>query len=738
MAHARWSRSRRGRKSAADARRGVPAKKALPAFADPFPAAWIGERLGDTENRRLLILYAAGGAVAATDDCPAATIAAHGGHVIQRPDGTLLGAWGVHAVTQQDPARITAAAQALREAAQARPILDVQSARVPKAGSPDAAIVAAAANLLSGSGTVPAQRQKIVLSEAFRLTCLPGINVRPVKPVIRGVAAFHTLAKDDALAAVACDGPGDRLARIDGLGDLKAVMVAAAIAGTVFTLEVLAWMLEMEAARLLPALEAACATGLLHSERGPGGHERFIFRDADLQATAYALVPPGDRLRLHRRIAQALRQSESAAAASPPELVAHHHRIADDPHQSRRWLGKAAWQAIAAGEAEQAVQHLRQALYQAGAAERPRGLDRALQQLLGVQLAVTCGNGSDAVRDACRDANPASPWPARRLPAQAMRTLWLAQSCHLVKGEIGVARTIGRRLLSQLTHPPQRTKLTLGAPLLVHRMYALALMLSGRLQHAAKHYERVIGDYDAARHGILRFAWGSDQAALAHAHYAWTQALAGNASAVTPAIRRARAACERFNHAHTTAHTLSVAAIAAFTADAMDEAAFAAREARAVAVEHRFPYWTAWNDIMLSAIDAESLPRTAYRRLDQAHRGYRETGAAQLSPVVCALRSAAALNCRRPVDGLEQADAGLALTHPDGCSVYRPELLRHRARALFALGNRADADKTLETAYCEAVRSGTKCFARRIACDGLGHSTGPRYRAWQTRFQVTN
>lgn len=742
MARARWSRSRRRRKSAENEDRGATAPVTPSAFADPFLAAWIGARLGDAEIRRLLILYLRDGAlqprrVAASDGSPAVTIAAHGGHVLRLPGGGLLGAWAVKAAMPEDHAALVAAAQAVSRAAPLGPVIDVQMARVPRTASPDAAVLAASARLLRAPKVLPAMPRTLVLSTPFRKTCQPAAAVRPIEPMHGGTPAFYAVRDDTALPPVDA-GPWARMAAIDRLGDLRPVTIAAAIAGRVFTLEILAWMLEMEPSRLMPALEAACGADLLRREHGPGGHERFVFGDAELQAAAYAIVPPGDRLRLHRRICEVLRRSESSAAASPPELVARHYSFVDDPRQSRRWLGKAAWQAIAAGDAEHAVRYLNQALQQTDAARGPNGLDRALHQLLGVQLAITRGNGSDAVHNACRAAELKSRGPGRSVSAQQLRSLWLAQSFYLVRGEVGVARTIGRHLLSQLSHPSQRSQFALGTPLLVHRMYALALMLSGHLHRAAKHYERVIGDYDAARHGVLRFAWGSDQAALAHAHYAWTQALAGNTSAVPVAIRRARAACERFDHAHTTAHALSVAAIAALTAGAADEAAFAAREARAVAVEHRFAYWTAWNDIMLSAIDAQSLPRVAFGKLDEAHCSYRATGAAQLSPVVFALRSAAALNCRRPGEGLEQADAGLSITRPDGCSVYRPELLRHRALALFALGNRADADKALETAYCEAVRSGTKCFARRIARDGLGHSTGRRHRAWQTRFQVTN
>ena len=438
--------------------------------------------------------------------------------------------------------------------------------------------------------------------------------------------------------------------------------------------------------------------------------QQYRFQDIALHATAYDSVPTRDRMRLHCRIAEALHTDQAQADATAPEQIARHHQFADDPVQSQRWLGRAAWQAITREDTPRAIHHLRNALAERRAAGEPRAGNGALLHLLGVQLAVAEGNGSLAVRNVQQRARRLARVPPSRLPGDDMRTLWLAQSYLLVKGDIRRARRIGRRLLDNLKDGSQPAGDVLGSGILVHRMHALSLMLSGQLQDALKHYDIALTHYRAAHHGILRFAWGSDQAALAHAHCAWTHALSGDASRVSPSIRRARQACERFDHAHTTAHAMSVSALAALMTGAHDEAFFAAHEARAIALENGFPYWTAWNDVMLAAIDAQNSPRTAYATLELAHQRYRATGAAQLSPLVHALQSEAAVRANCPAQGLAQADAGLALVAVNGGVVYRPELLHRRARALFALNREADGDKALAEGYSAANRTGANLF----------------------------
>lgn len=688
-------------------------------FTDTFLKTWIAGRLGPSERRLVLALWADG-----WDEATLAVgtiskpIVANGGDVVRQAGVSALAVWGLGKLAMADAGRIVAAARALRRASGVLPIVHAQLIDVAKTGSPaDAAALGALDRI-----ALPTQLQgtiapgAIIVTDAFKELCGAASHlslIRDGAPSMSPGRCLYALA-DGEVPSDGGKGALSRQAQLDALGDFKPMVVAASIIGPEFTLEMLAWLVDTERHRLLRGLAAACAQGVLADEgRRAGGH-RYRFQDPTLHARAYDSVPPRQRMRLHCRIAEALRANRRQADASPPEDVARHHRLADDPVQSKRWTGKAAWRAITAEDAPRAIRHLREALAGRDRTGERRAMNCALLHLLGVQLAITEGNGAEAVCQAHRKATRLARRLSPGTSGHTMRALWLAQSCLLVKGDIRRAHQVGRRLLAELRDDTGATGGVLGADILVHRMHALSVMLSGRLQQALQHYDLAIAHYRASRHGLMRFAWGSDQAAVAHAHRAWTHALIGDTNAVACSIRHARQACDRFDHAHTTAHAMSVIAIAALMSDTIDEAFLAAHEARAVALENRFPYWTAWNDIMLAAIDAPASPRTAYAALEVAHARYRATGAAQLSPLVHVFLSDAAQRANHAEQGLAEADAGLALVARGGCVLYRPALLHQRARALIALDSKADAEDALVKGCRAARKSGANVFHAKI------------------------
>lgn len=753
MAHAVEVHSKRQSGTKAVAR---PSAGSQPCFKDSFFAEWIDRRLGPSENRQLLLLLVDGSSASELAEYPsmeavAAMVASHGGHVVQRLDNQLLGVWGLTNCDTADRRRVLIAATEISNVLSHEPmlrcLLHAKSVCVSKQDldSAEKATLAALSGLLGAAQVAADLPDTVVVTEAFKAACNLNSGLLPV-----GLPAPWSGPADAMLYALAAPGfdvdqgtqqdigsePLGMASRLDALGDLKPLILAAAIVGRVFTQELLARMLGMENRRLSEALTAAQATKLICEEPSPKGVKRFYFLDKRLQRFAYEMVPPQQRLGLHRVVAEALRQSPIDSLASPPDQVARHHRIANDPLQSRRWLSKAAWRAVSTDDAATAVAHLEKALAQEGPPTEISAFRRSLLQLLGVQLAVARGNGSDAVFDAYQQSIATS----NRLPyltwRQEARSLWLAQSTHLVKGEVRAALTLGSLLLMHLQRQADRSSRTVGMRLLAYRMHALALMLSGQLHSALEHYDMVIRDYDEAHHARLRFAYGSDQLALAHAHRAWTLALLGRRNKVAAEVQAARRACDRLDHPHTTAHAMSVAAIALLSSEATDAALFAAREARATAAQYRFPYWVAWSDIILAVIETPAKPRTTYYRLHDAMLAYQETGAAQLCPFARGLLSAAALASHQHDLALRQADAGLALIAQNGCTLYRPELLRHRARALFAVDRCDEADAALHSGYEDAGKSGAMLFRYAISRDGLKLTTNQRQIRWQALYHA--
>ncbi|MBU2532497.1 MAG: hypothetical protein KKB37_07130, partial [Alphaproteobacteria bacterium] len=501
----------------------------------------------------------------------------------------------------------------------------------------------------------------------------------------------------------------------------------------------LAGMLDMTCDRLAPALSAARDLGLLAAQNPRQGSEQpLIFADPRLQRFLYDMVPAKERLRLHRKMAAVLRR-DGGHVPTIAAAIATHHAAARDTHQSKRWLSKAAWLAIANGDAAQAVKHLRDALRLDGVGSATRALNRGLLQLLGVQLAITRGNGSDEVFETYQRSIAAADDAASLVGTQAFRSLWLAQSCHLVKGEVQAALTVGNALLVQLNRQAGRNGASaapslLGMRILAHRMQGLALLLGGQLEKSLAHYGQVFEHYDEAHHAVLRFAYGSDQRVLAFAHTAWLHTIAGHPGAAQASARRAQRAAEKLDHAHTTVHTISVLALAALTAGARKEAALAASHARAIAAEYDYPYWLAWAEVILAGVEAASQPRAGLERLQHAANAYRVTGARQLLPVAQYLMSDAALRSGRAESALCDCETGLAIAQHNGCILYLPSLLLQRAKCLVALARLEEADAALEAAYCCATGMKARLFVNAITRSGCRHGRDQRQILWQRRY----
>jgi hypothetical protein len=180
--------------------------------------------------------------------------------------------------------------------------------------------------------------------------------------------------------------------------------------------------------------------------------------------------------------------------------------------------------------------------------------------------------------------------------------MWLAQSCHIVKGELRAAITIGNLLLSQLNNlSGAAPESAVGRRILIHRMRTLALMLSEQLSESLMHYDYVVEHYRADRHAVLRFAYGSDQLALTYAHQAWLHTIAGRNAEAETAARLARNASDWVAHLHTMAQVISVLASSTWSAGAHAEAVLYAQEARTTAIENGFQYWVPWADVVLAA-----------------------------------------------------------------------------------------------------------------------------------------
>jgi DNA-binding SARP family transcriptional activator/tetratricopeptide (TPR) repeat protein len=154
---------------------------------------------------------------------------------------------------------------------------------------------------------------------------------------------------------------GRRLAR---LGEhANHLLAIAAVVGRRFGVDVLERLSELDEEELVCALEDALAADLIADEPGTAG--RFAFTHALVRETAYDAISRTRRLRLHRRVGQALEDLHAADPAPYLGELAHHFVAAAVPGQADeavRYATAAGRHAMEQLAYEDAARHYRAAL----------------------------------------------------------------------------------------------------------------------------------------------------------------------------------------------------------------------------------------------------------------------------------------------------------------------------------------------------------------------------------------
>jgi serine/threonine protein kinase/predicted ATPase len=169
------------------------------------------------------------------------------------------------------------------------------------------------------------------------------------------------------------------LARLDRLGEAKAVAQLAAVIGRTFTLEQLEALSWIKGAALRNALGRLLQAEILH-RRGPVQGVRYVFKHALIQDAAYLSLLATDRQQLHRRLAYLLQEEFPAVAEAEPELMALHCERGGLAAEAIEYLQGAGLRAMQRSAQHEALSHLSRALGLLPGL--PSGPERAMKELL--------------------------------------------------------------------------------------------------------------------------------------------------------------------------------------------------------------------------------------------------------------------------------------------------------------------------------------------------------------------
>ena len=435
------------------------------------------------------------------------------------------------------------------------------------------------------------------LSDSEVQTMVEGLNLNlPVvmlADIVRradGVPLFvEELAKT---AAVAAEGEPmtvpsslrDLLAaRLDGMGDAKAIAQLAATVGSAAPPGLLEAVSQFDHGDVTAAFQRLQEAGIAHSSTDSG----FRFRHALFRDAAYESQTRSDRRAVHRRIAKALEADFPDMAHHRPELLAHHLQNGGLPERATEyWMraGRLAHRQCAHKEAQSHFAAGLELLASLPDGERRHQLELELQVGFGSATQAAEGYGSPKASAAFSRAVELGEWVGAS--AESFQALWGLWASTSSQSDLGRSLDLARRLLSmaQRTGDPVQSQQA-------HFAVGNIQFWRGGFEDARHHLEQAMALYEPQHHESLVAGYGENAFATSGAYLSWTLCLLGQPQQALDAGRRAVAEARRVDHPFTLGYALTFFTVLHRMLRQPAETLALAEETIELAAEHNFPLW---------------------------------------------------------------------------------------------------------------------------------------------------
>lgn len=408
-----------------------------------------------------------------------------------------------------------------------------------------------------------------------------------------GAAARTIAAVPSPALAVPASLQASLMARLDRLGNAKAVTQIGAAIGREFSHGLLASIARESAAELADALDRLVNAGLLFRQGTPP-LATYLFKHALVQDAAYATLLREPRRALHARIAEAIESEFADIAVNQPELLARHCTEAGLTEKAAHLWGEAGQRSWARSAFSEAVEQLTRALAQIAAL--PSTPARRREE---IKLQVAQINPLMQSKGYVAPETKAAAERARLLIEQAealgeppedplllfsvLGSFWTANyvvfdgdaMCALAAQVLALAR-------KQAATPP----LVAG-----HRMMGMSLMLTGRAAESRVHLDQAIALCDPAKRGALGVGVSQDPLVTVSLSRAWAQWFLGYPEAALRDAEGALSAARERGQAVTLLFALGNNNIVQILCGNHTIARAQAQEQAALAKEKNTPFW---------------------------------------------------------------------------------------------------------------------------------------------------
>jgi len=244
------------------------------------------------------------------------------------------------------------------------------------------------------------------------------------------------------------------------------------------------------------------------------------------------------------------------------------------------------------------------------------------------------------------------------------------------------------------------------------------LISSGDYRAALAHLETAASLHRPDEHRDSAFRYGPDIGVSAFIMLSWALWHRGYADQSARAADRALALSRQLGHAHTLAHALCLAGLAAVFARDVGTAYAYGNDCVALASEHGFAYWAALGRVLHGWADAQrGEATTGIARIRDGMAALEATGARVNTPFYLTLLAEALALAGKIEEALAILDDALATAAVSGATGWSAEIHRLRGELTGRLlyPDPAKAEESFRTALAIAREQGTRGYELRAA-----------------------
>jgi len=520
----------------------------------------------------------------------------------------------------------------------------------------------------------------------------------------------------DAAADVPTTLQASLAARLDNLGEAKAVAQAAAVIGREFGYVLLSQVVDDAGPALDEALARLVAAELVNV-RGQPPEATYAFKHALLQDAAYESLLRQTRQKYHQRIARVLEYSLPDDSEGRAELLAHHFSCAGLAEEAAVFWQQAADRAVLRSAHVEALNHIDSGLAALQSLSPGRWRDElelALQTRRGTALRAVSGYAAPQVMQAYERARTLCE--ALGETPQLFPVIWGQLLSHFVRADVEAAHALAEEL-AELAAGRRDHDLQLEA----EGALGMTQLHLGEMTAAREHLEAGVALYDPRRHRAHALIYGQDPGVFCLSYLAWGLWFLGHPAQALARIEQALAL------ARDAAHPYSLVFVLMFATRVhqgrRDDAAVlqAADQMIAIAGEQGFSYYQAQGAIQQgSALIGLGRIDEGVARMHAGMAALQATGTELGRPGTLMRLAEGYAVAGQHDDALELLAEATALAESGTMRLWDAELARLRGQFLLACSadNLGEAEAAFERAVAIARRQQARSLELR-ACTSL-------------------